>query len=86
MLRGSFVIADRTVTLADIDRPTVLTVVGIVDEIAPAPAVRAIVRAAPRAEVYELALRAGHFGLVVGSLASQTTWPWSLGAPAGRGG
>ena len=32
-------------------------------------------RAAPRAEVYELALRAGHFGLVVGSLASQTTWP-----------
>ena len=71
---GGFVIADRTVTLADIDRP-VLTVVGIVDEIAPAPAVRAIVRAAPRAEVYELALRAGHFGLVVGSLASQTTWP-----------
>ena len=74
MLQGGFVIADRTVTLADIDRP-VLTVVGIVDEIAPAPAVRAIVRAAPRAEVYELALRAGHFGLVVGSLASQTTWP-----------
>ena len=74
MLQGGFVIGDRTVTLADIDRP-VLTVVGIVDEIAPAPAVRAIVRAAPRAEVYELALRAGHFGLVVGSLASQTTWP-----------
>ena len=74
MLQGGFVIGDRTVTLADIDRP-VLTVVGTVDEIAPAPAVRAIVRAAPRAEVYELALRAGHFGLVVGSLASQTTWP-----------
>ena len=62
------------VTLADIDRP-VLAFVGEVDEIAPPPAVRAIVRAAPRAEVYELALRAGHFGLVVGSAATETTWP-----------
>ena len=74
MLEGGFVIEDRLVTLADIDRP-VLTVVGEVDEIAPAPAVRAINRAAPRAEVYELALRAGHFGLVVGSKATETTWP-----------
>jgi putative long chain acyl-CoA synthase len=74
MLEGGFVIGDRTVTLADIDRP-VLTVVGTVDEIAPALAVRAITRAAPRAEVHELALRAGHFGLVVGSLATETTWP-----------
>jgi putative long chain acyl-CoA synthase len=74
MLEGGFVIEDRTVTLADIACP-VLTVVGEVDEIAPAPAVRAIVRAAPRAEVYELALRAGHFGLVVGSNATETTWP-----------
>jgi putative long chain acyl-CoA synthase len=74
MLQGGFVIEDRTVTLADIDRP-VLTVVGEVDEIAPAAAVRAITRAAPRAEVYELALRAGHFGLVVGSAATKTTWP-----------
>ena len=74
MLQGGFVIEDRTVTLADIDCP-VLTVVGEVDEIAPAPAVRAITSAAPRAEVYELALRAGHFGLVVGSAATTTTWP-----------
>ena len=65
MLQGGFVIEDRTVTLADIDRP-VLTVVGTVDEIAPAPGVRAIVRAAPRSEIYELSLHAGHFGLVVG--------------------
>ena len=36
---------------------------------------RAIIRAAPRAEVYELALRAGHFGLVVGSVSTSTTWP-----------
>ena len=74
MLQGGFVIEDSTVTLADIGRP-VLTVVGEVDEIAPAPAVRAIVRAAPRAEIYEMALRAGHFGLVVGSAATETTWP-----------
>ena len=74
MLQGGFVIEDRTVTLADIDRP-VLTVVGTVDEIAPAAGVRAITRAAPRAEVYELALPAGHFGLVVGSAATKTTWP-----------
>jgi putative long chain acyl-CoA synthase len=74
MLQGGFVIEDRTVTLADITCP-VLTVVGTVDEIAPAAAVRAVSRAAPRAEVYELALRAGHFGLVVGSTATRTTWP-----------
>ena len=74
MLQGGFVIRNRTVTLADISCP-VLTVVGEVDEIAPAEGVRAIARASPRAEVYELALRAGHFGLVVGSTATQTTWP-----------
>ncbi|MEA2188590.1 MAG: putative long chain acyl-CoA synthase [Solirubrobacteraceae bacterium] len=74
MLSGGFVIDGRLVTLADVTLP-VLTVVGEVDEIAPPRAVRAVRRAAPRADVYELALRAGHFGLVVGSTASQTTWP-----------
>ena len=74
MLEGGFVIDERLVTLADIECP-ILTVVGEVDEIAPAEAVRAIVRAAPRAEVYELTLRAGHFGLVVGSVSTSTTWP-----------
>ena len=53
-------------TLADIECP-ILSFVGTVDEIAPAPGVRAIRQAAPRAEIYELALQAGHFGLVVGS-------------------
>ena len=74
MLDGGFVIDERLVTLADIECP-ILTVVGEVDEIAPAAAVRAIIRAAPRAEVYELTLRAGHFGLVVGSASTATTWP-----------
>src|SRR5690606_22333984 len=74
MLQGGFVIDDRLVTLADIECP-VLIAVGTVDEIAPPPAVRAVSRAAPRADVFELSLTAGHFGLVVGSNATATTWP-----------
>jgi putative long chain acyl-CoA synthase len=74
MLEGGFVIEDRLVTLADIRRP-ILEVVGTVDQIAPAAGVRAIEQAAPAAEIYELALRAGHFGLVVGSLSTRVTWP-----------
>ncbi|MFF0522162.1 AMP-binding protein [Actinomadura nitritigenes] len=74
MLTGGFVIGDRLVTLADITCP-VLTFVGEVDEIAAPPMVRGIRRAAPRAQVYEACLRAGHFGLVVGGLAISRTWP-----------
>lgn len=74
MLAGGFSVAGKAVSLADIDVP-VLTLVGEVDEIAPAGTVRAIRRAAPRAEVYEMAVRTGHFGLVVGSTAMATTWP-----------
>src|SRR5580704_7453216 len=74
MLEGGFVIEGRLVTLADIACP-ILSVVGTVDEIAPPPGVRAIRQAAPRADVYELALRAGHFGLVVGSTSNTITWP-----------
>jgi putative long chain acyl-CoA synthase len=74
MLEGGFVIEDQLVTLADIAVP-IMSVVGTVDEIAPAAGVRAIRQAAPRARVYELALRAGHFGLVVGSTSNTVTWP-----------
>ncbi|GAA4240675.1 acyl-CoA synthetase [Actinomadura meridiana] len=74
MLTGGFVIGDRLVTLADISCP-VLTFVGETDEIAPPPTVRGIRRAAPRADVYEASLQAGHFGLVVGGLAVARTWP-----------
>ena len=74
MLEGGFVIEDRLVTLADIACP-ILSVVGTVDQIAPAPGVRAIRQAAPRADVYELSLHAGHFGLVVGSTSNEVTWP-----------
>ncbi|MGI5167679.1 AMP-binding protein [Spirillospora sp. CA-253888] len=74
MLTGGFVIGDRLVTLADISCP-VLTFVGEVDEIASPPMVRGIRKAAPRAQIYEASLRAGHFGLVVGSAAMAQTWP-----------
>jgi putative long chain acyl-CoA synthase len=78
MLEGGFVIEDRLVTLADIACP-ILSVVGTVDEIAPPPGVRAIRQAAPRADVFELALKAGHFGLVVGSTSNKVTWPTVAG-------
>jgi putative long chain acyl-CoA synthase len=74
MLEGGFVIEDRLVTLADISCP-ILAVVGTVDQIAPAAGVRAIGHAAPAADVYELAMQAGHFGLVVGSVATSVSWP-----------
>lgn len=71
---GGFVIDGRAVTLADITCP-ILYFVGETDEIARAPAVRAIRQAAPVADLYEIPVRAGHFGLVVGSKARATTWP-----------
>lgn len=74
MLEGGFVIDGRLVTLADIEVP-IMTVVGATDTIGHPDSVRAVRRAAPRADVYELTLHAGHFGLVVGSKASTITWP-----------
>jgi putative long chain acyl-CoA synthase len=85
MLEGGFVIDDVLVTLADIECP-IMSVVGTVDEIAPAAGVRAIRQAAPRADVYELAIRAGHFGLVVGSTANSVTWPAVAGWARWRAG
>ena len=74
MLQGGFVIDDRTVTLASIECP-ILTFTGKTDSIAPAATVRAIYKAAPRAEAWEVSLSAGHFGLVVGSRSAEITWP-----------
>ncbi len=74
MVSGGFVIENRLVTLADMQCP-VLAFVGETDDIAPARTVRAVRRAAPRSEIYEVALQAGHFGLVVGSTSVETTWP-----------
>lgn len=74
MSSGGFVIDGRTVTLADLTVP-ILSFYGTRDDIARAPAVRAIRRIATRAKVHEVAVRSGHFGLVVGRAASTTTWP-----------
>ncbi|MBE7190755.1 MAG: alpha/beta fold hydrolase, partial [Jatrophihabitans endophyticus] len=74
MLEGGFVIDDRLVTLADIDVP-VLTFVGLTDTLGHPDSVRAIRRAAPQADVYEVTLPGGHFGLVVGAKSMETTWP-----------
>lgn len=74
MLEGGFVIGDRLVTLADIARP-ILTVVGETDILGHPESVRGIRRAAPRADVYELTLNTGHFGLIGGSTARRITWP-----------
>lgn len=74
MMSGGFVIDGQAVSLADIRCP-VLYFVGTRDEIARPAAIRAITRAAPGAEAHEARVRAGHFGLVVGSTSLSDTWP-----------
>ncbi|WP_255605666.1 acyl-CoA synthetase [Mycolicibacterium xanthum] len=74
MMTGGFSIHGDLVTLSDIDCP-VLAVIGEVDDIGQPAAVRGIKRAAPEADCYEYLIRAGHFGLVVGSKAATQTWP-----------
>jgi len=74
MMSGGFVVEGRTVTLADIRCP-ILFFVGERDTIANASAIRAIRGAAPNADLYEVSMRAGHFGLVVGNQAMSFTWP-----------
>jgi putative long chain acyl-CoA synthase len=74
MMTGGFAINGQLVTLSDITCP-VLAFVGEVDDIGQPASVRGIKRAAPGAEVYEVMIRAGHFGLVVGSKAATATWP-----------
>lgn len=75
MQSGGFVIDGHSVTLSDLVCP-ILYFVGSRDEMGRPAAVRGIRRAAPRAEaMYEIPLKAGHFGLVVGSTALSVTWP-----------
>ncbi|WP_235678104.1 acyl-CoA synthetase [Mycolicibacterium sarraceniae] len=74
MMSGGFVINGQLVTLSDITCP-VLAFIGEVDDIGQPASVRGIKRAAPAADVYEVMIRAGHFGLVVGSKAATATWP-----------
>jgi putative long chain acyl-CoA synthase len=74
MSSGGFVIDGRAATLADITVP-ILYFLGERDEIARPASVRGVRRASPHAELYEIPVRAGHFGLVVGTQAQTVTWP-----------
>ena len=74
MMAGGGVIDGTLITLAEITCP-VLAFIGEIDDIGQPVSVRGILRAAPRADVSEVLLRAGHFGLVVGSTAATHTWP-----------
>lgn len=75
MQSGGFVIDGHSVTLADLTCP-VLYFFGTRDEMGRPAAVRGIKRAAPRVGVmHEIPVKAGHFGLVVGSTALTLTWP-----------
>jgi putative long chain acyl-CoA synthase len=74
MLAGGMVIDGRPLALSDIDRP-ILCFVGENDKIGQPEAVRAIGRAAPRADIHEVSLPVGHLGIVVGSAATSGTWP-----------
>lgn len=78
MLSGGFVLDGRTVSLADITCP-VLAFIGTRDELARPAAVRAIAQAAPAAAVSFVPVKAGHFGLVVGSTAVRLSWPTAAG-------
>jgi putative long chain acyl-CoA synthase len=75
MASGGFVIDGQTVTLADLTCP-ILYFVGNRDEMGRPGSVRGIRSAAPRVtKMYEVPLKAGHFGLVVGTTALTVTWP-----------
>jgi putative long chain acyl-CoA synthase len=75
MASGGFVVDGHTVTLADLTCP-ILYYVGSRDEMGRPGSVRGIRRAAPHVtRMFEVPLKAGHFGLVVGSTALTITWP-----------
>jgi len=78
LLSGGLVLDGKTVSLADIQVP-ILCFVGTSDTIARAPAVRAIAEAAPFAAVHTVETPTGHFGMVVGSRAAESTWPTVAG-------
>lgn len=71
---GGLIIDHREVSLSDITCP-VLYFYGRTDNLARPKAVKAIERAAPRAEAHGIEVDSGHFGLVVGSRSKERVWP-----------
>ncbi|MET9327664.1 AMP-binding protein [Tsukamurella sp. NPDC003166] len=74
MMVGGQVVGDRVIALADIEAP-VLLMLGETDREGHPDAARAIRSAAPRADVYEVLIPVGHFGLVAGNGARRNSWP-----------
>ncbi|MET9327611.1 AMP-binding protein [Tsukamurella sp. NPDC003166] len=74
MLEGGLVIGDRPVSLADLEMP-LLIVIGDIDKEGHPRSVRPILQAAPRADIHQLDLHTGHFGIVAGGGARRNTWP-----------
>lgn len=74
LLAGGFVINGKTASLAGLSTP-ILYILGEKDELARPASVRAIRRVVTHENVHEYAVRAGHFGLVVGSVAMGEVWP-----------
>ncbi|NMO03223.1 alpha/beta fold hydrolase [Gordonia sp. TBRC 11910] len=85
LLVGGIVIGDRVVTLADMTNP-VLVATGDADSLGNPATIRAVADAAPFADVYELALSTGHFGIIASSGAKRNTWPRVAEWLAWRGG
>ena len=75
MMTGGFAIQGQLVTLSPTSPARSWRSSARSTTSASRPPVRGIKRAAPKADVYEVMMRAGHFGLVVGSKASTISWP-----------
>jgi len=74
MFSGGLVIDNHATSLSDIKIP-ILYFVGSRDTFGRPASVRAINKAAVSAQVFEMELNAGHFGLVVGTKSLNITWP-----------
>ena len=74
LVAGGCIIEGRAISLTEITCP-VLVVVGSHDEIARAGSVRGVADAIPNTELFELSVKGGHMGIVVGSGAMKNTWP-----------
>ena len=74
LLKGGLVIDGRAVSMSDITCP-ILYFTGATDALVSDEAAGAIVEAAPNADCYHAVVPAGHFGLVVGRVAKQHSWP-----------
>jgi len=74
MISGGMIINQRATSLSDIHIP-ILYFVGSRDTFGRPPSVRSIHQAALNAQIFEMELNAGHFGLVVGTKSLNITWP-----------